>query len=75
MFLKVCKWTVISSAKNYQNSLKGALLRRKKLRWPRLIWPMHPVDQSRPFVRLAVCHKPVPCEDKCSQYHADFTTR
>jgi len=31
------KWTVISPAKNYQNSLKHALLRRKKL--PRLIWP------------------------------------
>jgi len=39
MVLKVRKWTVISPAKNYQNSLKRALLRRKKLHWPRLIWP------------------------------------
>jgi len=36
MLLKVRKWTVISLAKN---SLKRALLRRKKLHWPRLIWP------------------------------------
>jgi len=39
MRLKVRKWTIISPAKNYQNSLKRALLRRKKLHWPRLIWP------------------------------------
>jgi len=41
MLLKVHKWTVISLAKNYQNSLKRALLRpydKKKLNWPRLIW-------------------------------------
>jgi len=38
-FSKVRKWTVISPAKNYQNSLKRALLRQKKLHWPRLIWP------------------------------------
>ena len=31
--------TVISPAKNYENSLKRALLQRKKLHWPRLIWP------------------------------------
>ena len=31
--------------KNYQNSLKRALLRRKKLDWPRLIWPTRPVQQ------------------------------
>ena len=39
MLLKVRKWAVISPAKNYQNSLKRALLRRNKLHWPRLIWP------------------------------------
>jgi len=39
MLLKVRKQTVISPAKDYQNSLKRALLRRKKLHWPRLIWP------------------------------------
>jgi len=39
MLLKVRKWTFISPAKNYQNSLKRALLRRKKLHWPRLTWP------------------------------------
>jgi len=39
MLLKARKWTVISLVKNYQNSLKRALLRRKKLHWPRLIWP------------------------------------
>ena len=38
MLLKVGKWTVISSAKNYQNSLKRALLRRNKLHCPRIIW-------------------------------------
>ena len=45
MLLKVRKWswTVISPAKNYQNSLKRVLLRRKKLQWSYLIWPMHPV--------------------------------
>ena len=31
--------TVISPAKNHQNSLKRDLLRRNKLHWPRLIWP------------------------------------
>jgi len=36
--VKVCKLTVISPTKNYQNSLKRVLLRRKKLHWPRLIW-------------------------------------
>jgi len=39
MLHKVHKWTVISSAKNYQNSLKRGLSLRKKLHWPRLIWP------------------------------------
>jgi len=38
MLLKVCKWTVISPANNNKNSLKRALLQRKKLHWPRLIW-------------------------------------
>ena len=32
---KCVKWTVISLAKNYQNSLQRALLRRKELHWPR----------------------------------------
>jgi len=41
MILNMCKWTVISPAKKYQNSLKRALLRRKKLHWPRYIG--HPV--------------------------------
>jgi len=27
------------TCQNYQNSLKPALLRLKKLHWPRLIWP------------------------------------
>ena len=27
------------AANNYQNSPKRVLLRRKKLHWPRLIWP------------------------------------
>jgi len=40
MLFKVRKWTAISPAKNYQNSLQRALLRRKKLHWPRLIWPI-----------------------------------
>jgi len=40
MIHKVCKWIVISSAKNYQNSLKRALPRRKKLHWPRLAHPV-----------------------------------
>ena len=39
MLFKVRKQTVISPAKDYQNSLKRALLRRKKLHTPRLIWP------------------------------------
>ena len=39
MLLKVRKRTVISPAKSYQNSLKRALLQRKKLHWLRLIWP------------------------------------
>jgi len=39
MFLKVRKETAISPAKDYQNSQKRALLRRKKQHWPRLIWP------------------------------------
>jgi len=39
MLLKVRKWTVVLPAKNYQNSLKHALLWRKKLHWPLLIWP------------------------------------
>jgi len=39
MLLKVRERTVISPAKNYQKSLKCAVLRRKKLHWPRLIPP------------------------------------
>jgi len=39
MLLEVRQWTLISPSKNYQNSLKRALLRRKELHWPRLIWP------------------------------------
>ena len=39
MFLKVRKWTIFHLPKNYQNSLKRTLLRRKKLHCSRLIWP------------------------------------
>jgi len=39
MLLKVRKRTVISPAKDYKKSLKRALLQRKELHWPRLIWP------------------------------------
>jgi len=39
MLRKVRKRTIFLPAKNYQNSLKRALLRQKKLHWPRLIWP------------------------------------
>jgi len=39
ILVKMRKLTVILPAKNYQNSLKRALLRRKKLHWPHLIWP------------------------------------
>jgi len=42
------KWTVISPAKNCQNSVKHALLRRKKLHWPRLSWPTNPVRLLSP---------------------------
>jgi len=39
MLLKVHKINCYFTAKNYQHSLKCALQRRKKLHWPRLIWP------------------------------------
>jgi len=37
MLLEVHKWTVISPAKNYQNSVKRIFLQQKKPHWPRLI--------------------------------------
>jgi len=39
MLLKVRDKLLFHLQKNYQNSLKRVLLRRKKLHWPRLIWP------------------------------------
>jgi len=42
MFLKVRKLTVISPAK-LPKFTKTCFSRTKKLYWPRLIWPMHPV--------------------------------
>ena len=51
MLLKVRKWTVVSPTKNYQNSLKRALLRRKKLHAPfNLAYPImywRPVAAAR----------------------------
>jgi len=44
--VKVCKLTVTSPTKNYQNYLKRVLLRRKKLHWPRLIWATGIVHQA-----------------------------
>jgi len=43
MLLEVRKWTITSPAENYQNSLKRALLRRKKLHLPpfNLAHPVH----------------------------------
>jgi len=51
--VKVCKLTVISPTKNYQNSLKHVLLQRKKLHWPRLIWATRYV--ARPCLTWRVC--------------------
>jgi len=59
MLLKVRKWTVISPTKHYQNSLKRALLQRKKLHWPRLIWPTRYLLEQfvRPNLRDLCYHK------------------
>jgi len=58
--------TVISPAKNYQNSIKRALLRRKKLHWPHLIWP----TQYRWLIDWCltqhVCHQIF--SNRCSSY-------
>jgi len=70
MLLKVRKWTVISPSKNYQNFLKRALLQRKKLRWPRLIWPTR-VLMLKTFIKFNYSCKGSEWHLENSKHHSE----